>query len=433
MSPSPRVIILLILSLASPAYGYAAVPLLTGQRARMTPLRVKALTTSKKVLSADEVAASIDPLLRLASEHFASLALSAAVKLKLPDLIGDGTVTAADLAESLRSSGHADVNGDALERTMRLLCASGVLEHYAEAPDGRGALYRLTAVGALLQTGDSDSGAGAGAAGADQPSLACAVLHWTDPAQLGAWSKLPELILGGGGLVMGASESGLVGASAFELANGEGAATQLRCDPSYGELVRFIGGTEVPAILGAYDWAAVGLGGTGTVVDIGGGYGELSEALHRVQPKLRCVNFDLAGVIAEAPARAGVSHVAGDMFDTSTIPECDLILMKHVLADWSDDDAARALRACAAALTITPGGEQRGRIVVADVALPVGQEANGSGHINLRVDALLALTGNRGERTTTRWQRVATAAGLVVEAFVETPSPSIGLVVLRSC
>eukprot|EP00964_Phaeocystis_antarctica_P161403 scaffold133342_cov95-Phaeocystis_antarctica.AAC.1 len=78
MSPNPRVI-LLMHSLVSPAYGYAAVSLLTGQRAGMPPPRVTALATSKKVLSADEVAASIDPLLRLASEHFASLALSAAV------------------------------------------------------------------------------------------------------------------------------------------------------------------------------------------------------------------------------------------------------------------------------------------------------------------------------------------------------------------
>ena len=197
--------------------------------------------------------------------------------------------------------------------------------------------------------------------------------------------------------------------------------------------MRFVGRTEVPAILGAYDWAAVGLQGSGTVVDIGGGYGELSEALHLAHPKLRCINFDLPGVIAEAPAREGVSHVAGDMFDTSTIPECDVILMKHVLADWSDEDAARALRACATALATAPAGEPRGRIVVADLALPAGQAANGSGHINLRVDALLALMGNRGERTTTRWQSVAAAAGLEVEAFVETPSPSIGLVVLRSC
>ena len=163
------------------------------------------MTASKKVLSADEAAASIEPLLKLASEHFASLALSAAVKLKLPDLIGDGTVTAAELAESLRGRSDADVNEDALERTMRLLCASGVLDQCAEAPGGRGALYRLSPVGALLQTG------------AEQPSLACAVVHWTGPAVLGAWSKLPELILGGGGLVMGASESGLAGASALEL------------------------------------------------------------------------------------------------------------------------------------------------------------------------------------------------------------------------
>ena len=137
---------------------------------------------------------------------------------------------------------------------------------------------------------------------------------------------------------MGASESGLAGASALDLAYGDGAAEQLQGDRSYGELVRFVGRTEVPAILDAYDWAAVGLQGTGTVVDIGGGYGELSEALHLAHPKLRCINFDLPGVIAEAPAREGVSHVAGDMFDTRTIPECDVLLMKHVLADWSDEN-----------------------------------------------------------------------------------------------
>ena len=291
--------VLLVCSLISSSYGYAArTSLLTARlraiskkvlpasidplslasvRARVTPPRAtaQANSNSKKVLSADEVAASIDPLLRLASAHFEGLALSAALKLKLPDLIGDGTVTAADLAKSLRGSGHVDVNCDALERTMRLLCASGALEHCADAPEGRGALYQLTAVGALLQTGDIG-------AGVSQPSLACAVLHWTDQAQLGAWSKLPELILGGGGLVMGASESGLVGASALELANGGAAAAELRCDPSYGELVSYIGGTEVPAILGAYDWAAVGLEGegsaegegAGTVLDIGGGYGD---------------------------------------------------------------------------------------------------------------------------------------------------------------
>ena len=110
-----------------------------------------------------------------------------------------------------------------------------------------------------------------------------------------------------------------------------------------------------------------------------------------------------------------------------------LILALALTLTRSDEDAARALRACATALATAPAGEPRGRIVVADLALPAGQAANGSGHINLRVDALLALMGNRGERTTTRWQSVAAAAGLEVESFVETPSPSIGLVVLRSC
>lgn len=105
--------------------------------------------------------------------------------------------------------------------------------------------------------------------------------------------------------------------------------------------------------------------------------------------------------------------------------------MKHVLADWGDEDAACVLRACRAALRSAGNKESSsgGRIVVADVVLPVGSDANGSDDLNLAVDACLMLVGNRGERTHTRWQQLAAAAGLELESVVKTASPSIDLVV----
>ena len=53
-------------------------------------------------------------------------------------------------------------------------------------------------------------------------------------------------------------------------------------------------------------------------------------------------------------------------------------------------------------------------------ALPVGREANGSGHVNLRVDALLALMGNLAcmARLAASWPGSGSAAHLQLE----TPS-----------
>ena len=157
------------------------------------------------------------------------------------------------------------------------------------------------------------------------------------------------------------------------------------------------------------------------------------------------------------------------MFDAQTLPPCDVLLLKHVLADWGDDDATRVLRACRAALRSAANLEDSsgGRVLVADVVLPVGEDANGSGDVNLAgmkratsarrtpcrsgaspcvrqlialpfdsryrpraVDACLMLVGNRGERTHTRWQQLARVSGFDLEAVVKTSSPSIDLVVL---
>ena len=122
--------------------------------------------------------------------------------------------------ESLRSRYGGTIDKDALERTMRLLCAAGALEQCSG--DGVEECFKLTNVGALLQTDGLPS---------HQPSLACAVESWTDPRKLRAWAALPELVLGR-----------CEGASAYEQANGGSVAEHLRGDHAYGEFVRFVGG-----------------------------------------------------------------------------------------------------------------------------------------------------------------------------------------------
>lgn len=140
------------------------------------------IRAATRELTPNEVSASIFPILRLASSHFAPMALSAAVHLGIPDVIGDEQMSAADIAQALHRRHDTDtVDVDALDRTLRLLCAAGALEQSADER------YGLTAVGALLQTEGLP---------AHQPSLACCVESWTNPCGQKAWDALPELILG---------------------------------------------------------------------------------------------------------------------------------------------------------------------------------------------------------------------------------------------
>jgi hypothetical protein len=81
--------------------------------------------------------------------------------------------------------------------------------------------------------------------------------------------------------------------------------------------------------------------------------------------------------------------VPGDMFDPSTIPPCDLVVAKHVLCDFSDEDVVRALQSFREALS------EGGRVVIMDAVLPNGNDLNGKWNAAVSFDVLLMLTGRR--------------------------------------
>jgi SAM-dependent methyltransferase len=95
------------------------------------------------------------------------------------------------------------------------------------------------------------------------------------------------------------------------------------------------------------------------LVDVGGGEGGLLRGILEATPRLHGVLFDLPSVVAGAASilKGEIAErcqiVGGDFFE-SVPGGADAYLMKGIIHDWPDDDAAKILRNTRRA--IRPGG-----------------------------------------------------------------------------
>jgi SAM-dependent methyltransferase len=102
---------------------------------------------------------------------------------------------------------------------------------------------------------------------------------------------------------------------------------------------------DIAAVMNAYDFSQAR-----QVADIGGGNGGMLSAILLSYPKVSGILFDLAPAIGEARAGRGgplprCTLTVENFFDH--VPAgADLYLLKLVLHDWEDDDAARILKNC---------------------------------------------------------------------------------------
>ena len=138
-----------------------------------------------------------------------------------------------------------------------------------------------------------------------------------------------------------------------------------------------LGGADA-AIAADYDWN--GGDAVGTVVDIGGGLGDMLATILASRPKLQGAVFDIPAVAERARARWSnptsapachdrVSIIAGDMFEATTIPSRDTLsvyqevgrqghvadkavsyALRDIIHDWPDGDVIRMLRALRAVM-----------------------------------------------------------------------------------
>ena len=247
-------------------------------------------------------------LKRLVDGYRVSQAISATVSLGVPDLLGDGSSTSAELAAA------TGADEAMLYRVLRALASAGVLT------EGGGRRFALTELGRPLRTDSPDSLAG-----------------WAEfigrPHEWQAWSGLADAVR--------------TGKNAFTSVHGTDVWTHRAQRPEEGAY--FDRAMESRLHLMTASLLDYDFGRFRRIVDLGGGNGALLAAILNAHDEVEGVLFDQEHVVAGAPAvleGAGVAGrcevVAGSFFES--VPEGgDAYVMSAILHDWEDGDARRIL------------------------------------------------------------------------------------------
>jgi hypothetical protein len=329
-------------------------------------------------VAVDSQAVALDAHRRLRelADLVVPLALRAVADARVADALAAGALPVAQLAAA------TGTQADALARVLRALVARGA---FAEPePD----VFALNPVAELLL---------------GEHPLSLRDGYPLMESDLLAWSGLGHALR--------------TGRPAFDHAHGCGYYDHLAGDDAL--RARFDRSVEAQnrlmlrAMLPAYDWAS-----SGTIVDVAGGTGVFLAGLLAARPALSGVLFDLPHVVRDAPpvlAAAGVAEraqIVGGSFFEELPAGADTYVLKTVLHDWGDDDAARILGVLARAMTPSS------RAVVIEALLPAG-DAFHLGKL-LDVNSLVLVGGP--DRDEPQLCALLTAAGLATRAVTHTPT-----------
>ena len=272
---------------------------------------------------------SASALIDLIAGHRVTAVIFVAATLGVADLLFEGPKTAAELASL------TDTHERSLHRLMRGLVALAICR---EAADGR---FELTEIGNRL-------------AAKSEHSLKAWALFEGEFLRAG-WGQLIESIRTG---KTGTELAGL-GQERYErMAETKNAVL-------FNEAMLAFTRAALSPILSACDFS-----GISTLMDVGGGLGELMSALLKKYPSMRGIVFDLPHCAEPARqnlAAAGVgerSEFIGGSFFESVPAGADAIVLKSVIHNWNDERCVRLLQNCRSALK--PGG----RVTVIDRVVP---------------------------------------------------------------
>jgi O-methyltransferase len=322
-------------------------------------------------------------LLQFATGYIPSAALWVAAELEIADLIGKGSKPVAELAKK------TNTNEDALFRTLRLLAMVGIFtetepRHFAMTPSAE-----------LLRS--------------DHPQSMRDTIVWlADPFHYKIAADLLHSVRTGEPTV-----EHVTGKPAFEYF----ASDPIEADRFHLAMTN-LSAMAVSAALEAYDFS-----GCNTIVDVGGGHGFAICSILKKYAQMQGVLFDLKNVIPGADKRireiglqSRCRAVHGDFFQA--VPEGgDIYFMKHILHDWTDQQAAAILRNCRRAFDAA--NKRKGKIVLLEFVVPPGNQPHPSKIIDIE---MLFFPGGR-ERMEHEWRELFAAAGFRLTRIVPTKSP----------
>jgi len=325
---------------------------------------------------------------------FPAQVLQTLTALGVPDLIGDGRRTLAELAAA------TSTQPDALGRLLRAARGLELVDVVPPGSDAADRACQLTDAGQLLRTGVP------GSVGR-LARLFCGDATWR------SWGELEWSVR--------------TGAVAFEKVTGRPAFAHMADDPAllavFTEAMAEGTRAATPGIVATCD-----LDGVERLADVGGGNGTLLAAFLRAHPGLRGILFDTAAGVGDCAAvLRGVGEraevVTGDFF--VDVPEADAYVLKSVIHDWDDDRAAAILRRVRAAMP------EHGRLFLVEPVLAEDTAGLVDQRVVLMSDLnMLVCTGGR-ERTLGGFTALLDAAGLRLADVRRVPPPT-GFSVLRA-
>jgi hypothetical protein len=241
-------------------------------------------------------------------------AIFVATKLGIADLLKDGPKRSEELAQS--TGAHAGP----LYRLLRSLASFGI---FTEDEQCR---FELTPLASLLQAGT--------------PNSMRTFALWSGSVSYQAFGGLEYSVL--------------TGKPAFEHIFGMEFYEYLAQNPEVGTLFDELmswNTAPIAPVVAAYDFS-----GVNTVVDVGGGRGDLLAAILSAHPTMRGVLIDHSRIIQSAKSVLETACVAdrcvtvcGDIF-TSVPRGGDAYILKSIVHGLDDDEAIRLLSSCREAM-----------------------------------------------------------------------------------
>lgn len=305
--------------------------------------------------------------------------IGTAVKLGIPDVLKEGPMTSADVAQKCQT------RQEETYRFLRGLSAIGLLE------ERENKVFSLSAVGEWLRSDIP---------GSFQPLAVVNSSEWNNNTYL----NLDHTIK--------------TGESAFQKTYGCDMFEWLTQNPEVGDLfgraMSTYSGMEVSMVTDSYDFL-----GSQCIVDIGGSHGVLLCAILDKTPAAKGILLDTPKMIAGAKSRVCESFSSrlkfhsGDFF--KSVPRGgDIYLLKHILHDWDDERCTQILQNIVDAMT--PGGKI---LVIEQGITPPGIPGPGK-MLDL---SMMTLTEGGMERTPKQHQALFESVGLRHSNTIHTQGP----------
>lgn len=264
-----------------------------------------------------------DVIWRLANGATISRCLQVMAELGVADALGDGSLTADELAS------RCGADADALDRALRLLASEGVFEH-----DG----------------------------GEFRNSPASELLRAEHPMGMWSFSRMMGLPIFTGAFV-NLERSIRTGRAAAEAVDPRGLWAYFADHPDeaaiFDHTMAAKSAPNTAAIVDAYDFAQFT-----TIADIGGSRGHLLRAVLESAPGARGVLFDLPVVIDAVESEHERIELQAGSFMVDPLPAADGYILMNVLHDWPDEDCVKIMQA------VRRAAEPGAKVLVIETLIP---------------------------------------------------------------